>query len=270
MSDLTKNGAGVPALPDDYVSKLLSGIAESRASTQLAGGGKQFLRMMKTGEWVFGPGNEEVQEGSHWAINIMSLVHGWCCWVEVAGGKRELQGEVMCAMVEPKPARPMPINGTPYGEQRGFALKCMDGADIGKEVIYKTNSMGGTAAVDELLEKIHARLASNPRYPCPVVTLSDDRYPNKKYGGYTYTPIFTVTGWASMSGELEGSATALLPSEADAAPVEKAPPPSRQRKAPLTAAAAPAPTARVAAGGATAAPTPTLGQRRRPSGRDLT
>jgi len=267
MNDLINNPGTDVSLPDDYADKLLGGIAESRASTHLAGGGKPFLRMMKSGEWVFGPSNEEVQEGSRWVINITSLVHGWCCWVDAGGGKNELQGEVMVSMTQPKPARPAPIGGTPYAEQRGFALKCIDGADAGTEVIFKTNSIGGMNAVDDLLAKIHGRLAVNRKYPCPVVTLASDHYQNKKYGRI-YVPILTVAGWSNMAGELEGNTPAPAAIAAD-----KPAPAPRVRKAPLTATAspavagnaAPAPTARVAAGGATAAPAPTTGQRRRPA-----
>ena len=48
---------------------------------------------MKSGEWVFGQENEEVQEGSQWVVNVMSLAHGYCCWVETAPNKpNELRG----------------------------------------------------------------------------------------------------------------------------------------------------------------------------------
>ena len=62
MNDLTKRDeAGLPA---DFLQKLSSGIAESRATTIIAGGGKPLLRLLKGGHWVFGQGNEEVQPGS--------------------------------------------------------------------------------------------------------------------------------------------------------------------------------------------------------------
>ena len=116
MNDTTKMSGGVPAIPDDFANQLGAGIAESRATTRLASG-KPFLRMMKSGDWVFGQTNEEVQPGSHWAVNIMSLAHGWCCWVDT-GSKNELKGEVMDSMTRPKPPRPGPIDGTPFAEQR--------------------------------------------------------------------------------------------------------------------------------------------------------
>ena len=98
------------SLSTDLVSKLVSGIAESRATTVVAGGGKPLLRMLKSGDWVFGAGNEEVQDGSHWVINVMSLGHGFTCWVEGAGSaKNELRGEVM--VFEPMAVREISRGG---------------------------------------------------------------------------------------------------------------------------------------------------------------
>jgi hypothetical protein len=209
-------------LPAEHAAKLLAGIAESRATTVIAGGGKPFLRMLKSSEWVFGAGNDDVQEGSHWVVNIMSLAHGWCCWVDTGEGqKNELQGEVMASMMEPKPLRPPPIYTTPYAEQRGFELKCLDGADAGVEVSYKTASVGGMRGVDALLVEIQKQLAADPSHPCPVLTLGSDYYDHTKWGRI-YTPVFTVTGWADMLGHVAGEATPLAPPEEPKAPPKQA------------------------------------------------
>ena len=260
MSDITKRSDSLPA---DFVSRLMSGIAESRATTIIPGG-KPFFRLMKNGRYVFGPNNEEMQDGSHWAVNIMSMAHGWSCWVD--GGPNQanaLAGEVMTAMTNPLPPRPDPIGDAAYKDQRSFEMKCLDGADQGTEVIYKINSVGGIRAVAELLDAIHAQLAWASDYPCPVLTFSSDSYPHKKWGTI-YVPIFTVVGWADMNGNLQGDDQPSLPL-ADrvptAEPVRPAPEPARKRKAPLgTAPAAPA---------EPVAPAPTaqthIGQRRRPS-----
>ena len=198
------------ALPQDFAAKLMSGIAESRATT-LIGGGKPFLRMLKSGEWVFGGTNEEVQPGSRWAINVMTLAHGWSCWVEGAGSSaNSLAGEVMASMTAPKPPRPPDIDGVPYKDQRTMDLKCIDGDDAGTEVIHKITSLGGIKAVDGLLAAIYAQLATSPDYPCPVVTFAKDYYDHKKWGRI-YTPIYNVVGWADMNGQLQGDAQPALP-----------------------------------------------------------
>lgn len=270
MKEVSKtNGGSVPALPDAFAAKLLGGIIESRAQTAtLGGGGKPFMRMMKSGDWVFGPSNEEVQDGSPWAANIVTLAHGYSCWVD-AGGKNELRGEVMVSMTEPKPAKPLPIDGTPFQEQRSFELKCMDGADEGTEVLYKTNSVGGMNAVDGFLAVIQRRLGGTEherQYCCPVIQLGRDYYDHKKWGRI-YTPLLNVVGWCDMGGNMdpgEHPTLPLKPAPAAAAEPAPAPAPRRATKAPLSAKTEPT---------AAAAPPPPstqqahAGQRRRPAAR---
>jgi hypothetical protein len=195
---MTKNNGGAVLSHLDFVAKLTSGIAQSRAETRISGG-KPFLRLLKGGEWVFGQEDLVVEPGSRWCVNLMSLSHGFCCWVDM-GSKNELKGEVMVSMTMPRPPRPEPIDGTPYAEQRGFELKCMGGEDKDTEVIYKTASRGGMGATDELLATIQKRLAIDPEYCYPVVELDLDSYDHKKYGK-TYVPIFTVVGWVDGNGE---------------------------------------------------------------------
>jgi hypothetical protein len=69
--------SGSRSLSADMASRLRSGIAESRATTILPGG-KPILRLLKSGSWVFGQNDDDVQIGSEWAINPMQIGHGWC------------------------------------------------------------------------------------------------------------------------------------------------------------------------------------------------
>lgn len=224
MSD--GNGKLPATLGADYAKRLMSGIAESRASSALGGGGgKPLLRMLKSGEWVFSQENVEVQTGSEWVINIASLGHGWCCWVEGAGNnKNSLQGEAMAPMTDPKPARPLPINGTEFKEQRAFEAKCRNGEDAGTEVLYKTNSYGGLKETDALLAAIFKQLASDPEYAFPVVRFETDHYIHGKWG-QIYTPMFTIVGWADMNGQDRAVAPALPDPKPAPAPEPPPPPP---------------------------------------------
>lgn len=216
-------------LPADFAKKLMSGIAESRATTVIAGGGKDLLRLLKSGEWVFGQTNEEVQQGSQWVVNVMSLAHGWVCWVEGAGNsKNSKRGEVMVSMTEAKPLCPPPIDGTSYKEQRAFEAKCITGDDTGTEVRHEITSIGGLRAVDALLAKIQTRIALDPVHCCPVLTFGTDSYPHPKWGKI-YTPIYEVTGWVDMNGEKAPAARPQLPPEPQPASATRA-----AAKAPLS------------------------------------
>lgn len=255
MTDIVKRNENLPA---DFVSRLMSGIAESRASTIVAGG-KPFFRLSRSGTYVFGQNNEEVQEGSEWAVNVMTLSHGWSCWVDGGPGHaNELAGEVMVPMTSPKPVRPEPIDDTPFKEQRSLDLKCISGDDTGTEVVYKINSVGGMRAVDGLLAAIYEQLARNPAYPCPVIVFDSTSYSHKKWGEI-FVPIFNIAGWADMNGNREDEDPApRLPLNSPATNAA----PARKRKAPVGAAAAPAATEKPVE------PIPTAqayaGQRRRP------
>ena len=200
----TTNGGNELALSADFIGKLQAGIAESRSTTLIAGGGKLLLRMLKSGEWVYGPSDEEVDKGSRWVVNLMTLSHGWCCWVETgANAKNELRGEVMASMSEPKPPRPQPIADTEFSEQRSFELKALDGGDQGVEVLYKSGSIGGMRAIDGLLAEIQRRLAEDPHHAFPVLELDHDSYNHTKWGRI-FTPVLEVVGWADINGRLVG------------------------------------------------------------------
>jgi len=52
--------------------------------------GVVILKMDKTGHWVFGADQDEVEDDSQWAINPFSFVHGFIAW-----GNAEVLGEKM-------------------------------------------------------------------------------------------------------------------------------------------------------------------------------
>jgi len=220
------------AIADDLVARLRAGIAQSRASTPLTSG-KPFLRLLKSGEWVFGVNSADVQQGSSWAVNPLSIRHGWVCWNNSPEAtKAEQLGEVMAPVHEPKPEKPEPVRGNQYVEQRAFELKCMDGDDAGLEVQSKLNSLGGMKATDTLLAALQEQLGKDSLHPCPVVTLESDWYTHAKYGRI-YFPILTIVDWASMDGQL-ASLKQLPTQDATQAPTQTTQaPPAKPTKAPL-------------------------------------
>jgi hypothetical protein len=236
-NDVTRPQGHDLALPANFVEKLSSGIAESRATTIIAGGGKPLLRLLKSGEWVFGPSDEAVQEGSRWVVNLLTLAHGWSCWVDMGPGrKNELRGEVMTSMADPKPLRPPPIENTPFAEQRAFELKCLTGDDAETEVIYKSGSIGGMRAIDNLLVEIQKQLATDPGHAFPVLDLGCDYYEHNKWGRI-YTPVLTLVGWVDGNGQ---SVDEAVGRSAPAPELEPKPaPPTKPRKPSLKATAAP-------------------------------
>jgi hypothetical protein len=47
---------------------------------EVGGSGMAILKMDKTGHWVFGADQTEIEEDSQWAVNPFSFVHGFIAW----------------------------------------------------------------------------------------------------------------------------------------------------------------------------------------------
>lgn len=245
MHDITKAKANT--LSTDFVNKLVTGIGASREQTIIPGG-VPLLRLLKEGSWVFGQKDDAVQDGSSWAVNPLSIQHGYVAWTKHEGNtKNSIVGEVMAPIFEAKPAKPALAEGQwPYEEQRSMGLRCLDGDDEGTEVVYKTNSRGGMRAMDELLAALQGHLQEDPRFPCPVIQLDADHYQHPKHGRI-WIPILTVADWATMTGDLASEARenpAADEPEPEPEPEQTAPQPApaaRQKASLRTAAATPEP-----------------------------
>jgi hypothetical protein len=159
--------------------------------------GTVILKMDKTGHWVFGADQTEVEDGSTWAVNPFSFVHGFIAW-----GDGEVLGEKMVAVTQPLPevdaAPPNAKKG--WETQVGMSLKCISGDDKGMEARYTTTSVGGKRSVQTLAVEIATQVETDQTKPVPVVQLKKEHYAHKSYGRI-YTPVFEVVSWASMDGE---------------------------------------------------------------------
>lgn len=176
------------------------------------------LKMDKTGHWVFGADQTEVEDGSLWAVNPFSFVHGYIAW-----GEGEVLGEKMASVTQPLPEVDAPPPGAKRGweTQIGFSLKCISGEDEGMEARYSTTSVGGKRAVQALAVAIAAQVEKDQANPVPVVVLAKDHYQHKSYGR-VYTPVFDVKKWVSMDGDAEAQAPeAEAPAPAAEAPVRR-------------------------------------------------
>jgi hypothetical protein len=153
--------------------------------------------MDKTGHWVYGAEQEEVEDGSLWAVNPFSFVHGFIAW-----GEGDVLGEKMGPVTQPLPE----VDAAPPGAKRGwepqvgFSLKCTSGADAGMEARYSTTSVGGKRAVQALAVAIATQVDKDQTAPVPVVKLAKDHYAHKSYGR-VYTPVFDVQSWVGMGGD---------------------------------------------------------------------
>jgi hypothetical protein len=206
MSNLVAfNKAGLPALA--AIATAIKTVAAPAASA-----GSVILKMDKTGHWVYGADQTEVEPDSKWAINPFSFVHGVIAW-----GDGVVLGEKMVALTDPLPemdeAPPNAARG--WERQVGFSLKCLTGEDKGLEARYSATSVGGKKGFEAIASAFANQVSQDESKPVPVVLLKKEHYQHKSYGRI-YTPVFEIVEFVSMDGPVEE---------------EEAPAPTRRRRA---------------------------------------
>jgi hypothetical protein len=210
MSNVVSFGSS--NLPVASLSAALRAVKVSDPSS-----GSVILKMDKTGHWVYGADQTEIEDGSLWAINPFSFVHGFIAW-----GDGEVLGEKMVPVSSPLPEMDVaPANAKRGWEiQIGMSLKCINGEDEGLEVRFATTSVGGKRSVQELVLKIAEQVDLDQNKPVAVVELKKEHYQHKSYGRI-YTPIFDIKKWIGMDGAAEA-----VPVEEEVAPAA----PARRRR----------------------------------------
>ena len=188
--------------------------------------GVVILKCDKTGHWVFGADQTEVEDDSTWAVNPFSFTQGFIAW-----GDGEVLGEKMVSVSQPLPEMPEAPPGAKKGweVQIGCCLRCMSGEDEGMEVRYTTTSVGGKKAVQALAVAIAGQVEKDQTKPVPVVTLGKEHYQHKSFGRI-YTPLFSVVEWVGMDSGAAKAEEAPAP-EADPAPTEEGTTRRRRRTA---------------------------------------
>lgn len=168
-----------------------------RAIQTEVGDQSAILKMDRTGHWVFGADATEIEDGSRWAVNPFSFIHGFIAW-----GEGEVLGEKVAPITQPLPEVDEPPPGAKRGWEKlvGMSLACTTGEDKGLNVRYTVTSVGGKKAVQALATAIAEQVEADPTKPVPIVLLGKDHYQHKAYGRI-FTPVFEVVEWASMDGE---------------------------------------------------------------------
>ena len=218
MSNIvTFAGASLPSVKD--LSTALRSI-----EAEIGPAGTVIIKMDKTGHWVFGADQTEIEDDSTWAINPLSFVHGYIAW-----GDGEVLGEKMVSVSQPLPElEPAPPNAKKGWEtQVGMSMKCISGEGKGLEARYTTTSVGGKRSVQALAVAIAAQVEKDQSKPVPIVMLGKEHYTHKSYGRI-YTPVFDIQEWVGMDGD---AAAEKAPKEIEAPEAVEAAPARRRRSA---------------------------------------
>jgi len=177
----------------------LPALTSALRNLQPVGGdvGVDIIKMDKGGHWVFGAEQTEIEEGSTWAVNPLSFVHGFIAW-----GDGDVLGEKMVSIANPLPDLGEAPPGAKKGweSQVGMSLKCVSGEDKGLEARYTVTSVGGKRAVQTLAVALADQVDKDQTKPVAIVRLKKDSYQHKSYGKI-YTPVLEIVEWMSMDGE---------------------------------------------------------------------
>lgn len=209
MSNLVAFGGGTGLISRESLASNLQRSAQALPTT--GNGGAQYLKMDKgNGDWIFGAEETVVEDGSLWAINPASLMHGWAAWDHHKGGapiyevmvsiNRDLPPENMLPPLPagtPDPKAPNVPVTLAYQQQRSIQAMCVEGEDAGTLVEYKQSSVGAMKLFGELTNKLLDQLDKDPEKIVAIVKFGSDRYKHKKWG-WTYNPVLEFVEWRTL------------------------------------------------------------------------
>ncbi len=201
MSNLVAFGGGTGLISRESLAQNLQRSAQALPTT--GNGGAQYLKMDKgNGDWIFGAEETVVEDGSLWAINPASLMHGWVAWDTDSGGA-PVQ-EIMVSINRDLPpegslpeARDSKGNMLRYQQQRSVQAVCVKGEDEGTLVEYKQSSVGAMKLFAEITNKLLDQLERDPEKLVAIVEFKSESYKHKKYGRI-YNPTWPIVEWRTL------------------------------------------------------------------------
>lgn len=223
MTDIVKfQGAGLPKI---NVGTFRQQLQEARDQVSVSGG-TPFLRLGKNdGVWVYGQEETEIEEGSLWAINPLSMMTGVIAWPPNNSKLKEPIKKMRAIFDTASPVIDKTrlgeaANGGAWDDCVAFQLQCIGGEgpkkekieDVGVVIEYQQNSFGGKQAFDEIAKAMMVQIESDPTLIVPVCTLGADSYEHPKWG-IVYKPMFEIVKWVGMDGSAESKAAPAEPQQ---------------------------------------------------------
>ena len=176
------------------LDKAIDAMQSASVAIDTSGGDFSYLKLAKSGDWVHGADDDEINLESQFAVSTESFFAGFQAWDE-----GELAGEEVRLLTEPPLTHAdLADVGAEWKPLIGFQLVGVDGADNGLQLIYKTTAKGGIKAVNTLMKTIvaHVREGNHDGKLIPIIELGTDSYRHKRYGKI-FTPILKVVDWVA-------------------------------------------------------------------------
>lgn len=215
------------------VSDILSGIENLKNASRGDGSGEKgaFMKFTK-GVYSYGSDGIEPEEGSKWAVNPRSFLHGFQCWgpgkllgeeiANMGGAPINKNGLAVHTFIDPEEEDETKAEKVaPWKPYRAFELVCTNGEDKGQACILGSTSKGMITAVNGLITDLAKHLKDDAGTPVAVIELNGDSYKHTTWGK-THIPVFEILEWVSMD--------AVTVSDSDDEPEDEAPEPAKPKR----------------------------------------
>ena len=159
--------------------------------------------MDKTGHWVYGADQTEIEPDSLWAVNPFSFVKGYICWgAQNTSSMGKLLGEVMATQFQKMPDMPEEIPDSNGWElQMGFSMQCISGSDKGLAARFMSKTKGGVPEIQRLSLEIYQHGLEDPSTPIALVKLKSTHYNHPAGYGRIYNPSIEIVKYVSNETE---------------------------------------------------------------------
>ena len=189
------------------LAKLQTDLAKVNTAAIIGRSGLPMLlfKSRDNGTWGFGQKRTIPEPGSRWAINPLTFKRGYICF-----NNNKPAGEQLLSVSEPEvDVTKLPNTGFEWQPEWAVNMKCLDGADAGIEVIFKSNTVGGIQAIVMMLETVRTQLENkqNDGKIVPLVLLENYSYPHPEFGK-TWNPMLKLVDWMPLDGPAPAPAPA--------------------------------------------------------------
>jgi hypothetical protein len=169
-----------------------------------------YLKMSKSGDWVYGAEEDEVPAGTQFLVNPQSFQRGVIAWQDTSNGQPAAKlDERMYSVFDDNPPEPgdCPKGSRGWETQFGFAMLAVNGGKMtGTELQYRASSDGGKRAISALIAEVAEGAPSNPG-KVPLIVLDNRSYKHASYGKI-YAPVFKIVKWAPLPADKAAVKTA--------------------------------------------------------------
>ena len=149
----------------------------------------QYLKFVK-GEFVHGAEEMSIDPEEQFAVDVMSLRHGFICWGDGAVLGEEMK-RVVDGRVDEDGLEDYTDQGGEWRDQTSIEFTSLDDGAVYQ---FKTSSFGGRKAVAQVVSAVSQRRKKGESAGVPVITMGGDSYRHQKYGK-VFVPVFSVVDW---------------------------------------------------------------------------